>query len=190
MAISFSYYFALRAPVSHLFSLGHPWLICFPWASLALFLTLHYHGLLLIPLGFPSPIILFSSLGFMVLPLISYFLCLHYFEPTVAYSHFSTSYCPWLTISLFLGCFEPLFHFEAHLLILWACDPLFLPLRLNGFSIRLPILFCPCCCCWAFFFLFWLPKWPSTIFYHLCHNTNGLFATIYSLVSSLISMLC
>ena len=48
----------LRAPVSHLFPLGHPWPICFPWASLAYFLTLRSHGLLLTPLGFPGPITL------------------------------------------------------------------------------------------------------------------------------------
>ena len=35
----------LRAPVSHLFSLRHPWPICFAQASLALFLTLHSHEL-------------------------------------------------------------------------------------------------------------------------------------------------
>ena len=29
----------------HLFSLGHPWPICFSWASLAFFLTLYFHGL-------------------------------------------------------------------------------------------------------------------------------------------------
>ena len=46
----------LRAPISHLFPLGHPWLICFPWASLALFLTLHSHELLLTHLSFPDPI--------------------------------------------------------------------------------------------------------------------------------------
>ena len=34
----------LQAPVSHLFLLGHPWPIYFPWASLALFLTLYSHG--------------------------------------------------------------------------------------------------------------------------------------------------
>ena len=33
-----------------------------------------------------------SSLGFMGLPLIPYFLCFHYFEPAVTHSHFSTSY--------------------------------------------------------------------------------------------------
>ena len=53
----------LRAPVSYLFLLGHPWPIYFPWASLALFLTLHSHGLLLTLLSFPGPITLSLILG-------------------------------------------------------------------------------------------------------------------------------
>ena len=40
------------ASVSHLFSLGRPWPICFPWASSTLFLTLHSHGLSLSSLDF------------------------------------------------------------------------------------------------------------------------------------------
>ena len=75
-------------------SLGHPWLIYFLWASLTLLLTLHSHGLLLTSLGFLDPITLFSSLGFMGLPLILYFLCLHYFGLAVAYSHFSIYILP------------------------------------------------------------------------------------------------
>ena len=39
----------------HLFFLGHPWPICFPWASLALSLTLHSHGLLFNFFGFLRP---------------------------------------------------------------------------------------------------------------------------------------
>ena len=133
-------------------SLGHPWPICFLWASLTLLLTLHSHGLLLTSLGFPSPITLFSSLGFMGLPLTSYFLCLHYFGPTVALSHFSISYTAHgYAISFFLDSFKPTCLFKTHLFILWACDPLFLPLGPNGFAICLPILCYPCR--WAFFFL-------------------------------------
>ena len=45
-----------RAPVSHLLSLGHPGSVCFPWASSAIFLTLHSPGLLLNSSGFPGPI--------------------------------------------------------------------------------------------------------------------------------------
>ena len=43
--------------------LGRPWPICFYRASLALFLSLHSHWLLLSSLDFPSPIALFLILG-------------------------------------------------------------------------------------------------------------------------------
>ena len=62
MAIGFPIY---RLLCPFCFSLGDPWPICFLWTSLVLLLTLHYHGILLISLGFPDPITLFSSLGFM-----------------------------------------------------------------------------------------------------------------------------
>ena len=86
-----------------------------------------------------------SSLGLIGLPLTPYFL---YFEPAVTHSHFSTSYTTHgFLFSLFPGSFKLIYPFKAHLFILWACDPLFLQFRLNGFSIHLPILFCPRC--WA-----------------------------------------
>ena len=104
--------------VPFVFSLRHPWPICFLWASLALLLTLHSHGFLLISLGFPGPISLFSSLGFMGLSLTLYFLCLHYFGPAVALSHFSTSYTAHgYVISLFPGFFKPTCLFKAYLFI-------------------------------------------------------------------------
>ena len=81
-----------RALMFHLFSLRRPWPICFPWASLALFLTLYCHGLLLSSLGFLSPLHYLSSLGLMGLPSTPYFLYFHYFELVVAHSYFSTSY--------------------------------------------------------------------------------------------------
>ena len=81
-----------RALLSHLFSLGRLRPVCFPWASSVLFLTLHYHGLLLTSLGFPDPITLFSSLGPIGLPSAPYFLCFHYFGPATTHSHFFTSY--------------------------------------------------------------------------------------------------
>ena len=115
-------------------SLAHSWPICFLWASLALLLTLHSHGLLLISWGFPNPITLFSSLGFMGLPLTPYFLCLHYFGPVVAYSHFLIYHAHGYAISLFPGFFKPIFLLKAHLFISWACDLLFLPLGPNGFA--------------------------------------------------------
>ena len=54
---------------------------------------------------------------------------------------------------LFPDFFKPACLFKAHLLISWACDPLFLPLGPNGFVICLPILCCPCR--WAFLFSTW-----------------------------------
>ena len=120
-----------------------------PWPFL---LTLHSHGLLLTSLGFPGPLTLFSSLGFMGLPLTPYFLCLHYFEPAMAFSHFSISYTTHgYAISLFPASFKPTCLFKAHLFISWPFDPLFLSLGPNGFAICLPILCYPCR--WAFFFL-------------------------------------
>ena len=63
-----------RVLVSHLFSLGRPWPICFPWTSSTLFITLHSHGLLLSSLGFPGPITLSLILevhGLIINPLLS-----------------------------------------------------------------------------------------------------------------------
>ena len=123
--------------MSLLFSLGHPWPICLPWASSALLLTLYSHGLLLTSLCFPGPITSYSFLGFMSLPSIPYSLCLHCFGPAAAHSYFFSHHAlPMgllLTISLFPGSFEPICFLKAHLLISRTCDPLFLPLRLNGF---------------------------------------------------------
>ena len=65
--------------VPFIFSLGHPWPVCFLWASSSLLLTLHSHRLLLTSLDFLDPITSFSSLGFMGLPLTPYFLCMQYF---------------------------------------------------------------------------------------------------------------
>ena len=133
------------------FSIGHPWPICFLWASLSLLLTLHSHGLLLTSLGFLGPITSFSSLGFMGLSLTPYFLCLHYVGPAMVHSHFSISYTTHgYAISLFSGFLKPDYLLKAHLFIAWDCDPLFLPLEPNGFATCLPTLCCPCC--WAFFF--------------------------------------
>ena len=143
MAIGFPTY---RLLYPFCFSLGHPWPICFLWASLSLLLTLYSHGLLLTSLGFLGPITSFSSLGFMGLPLTPYFLCLHYFGPVVVHSHFSISYTTHgYAISLFLGFFKPVYLLKVHLFISWACDPLFLPLGPNDFATCLPTLCCPCC---------------------------------------------
>ena len=137
-----------RAPVSNLFSLGRPGPVCFPWASSALFLTLHSYGLLLNFLDFPGLITLSLILGvhrFAINPLLSLLSLL--WACRSPFSLFHIIYCPWFAFSLFSDSFKPIYLLKAHLFISWAYDPLFLPLGLNGFSIYLPTLFCPCC--WA-----------------------------------------
>ena len=134
--------------MSHLFSLRRPGPVCFPWASSTIFLALHYHGLLLNSLGFPGPITLFLILGvhgLAINPLLSLLSLL--WTCHGPFSFFHIIYCPWFAFSLFPGSFKPIYLFKTHLFISWACDPLFLLLGLNGFSICLPTPFCPCC--WA-----------------------------------------
>ena len=162
MAIGFPAY-GLICPFC--FSLGHPWPICFLWASSSLLLTLHSHGLLLTSLGFLNLITSFSSLGFIGLPLTPFFLCT--FGPIVAHSHFSTSYTAHgYAISLFPGFFKPIYLLKAHLFISWTCDPSFLPLGL----MVLP----PICQPFAGLSAFHLDpqKWPSTTckWFSLCHH--------------------
>ena len=87
----------LWALLSHLFPFGHPWPICFPWASLALFLTLHSYGLLLTPLRFLSPITLSFILrahGFAINPLLSLLALLR--ACCGPFSLFYITYCPWV----------------------------------------------------------------------------------------------
>ena len=77
--------------------------VFFLWASTAhLLILLGFLGpfanstlpwaLLLTSLGFPGPITLSLSLGFMGLPSIPYFLSLHYLGPAATLSHFANSY--------------------------------------------------------------------------------------------------
>ena len=138
----------LWALLSHLFPLEHPWPTSFPWASLALFLTLRFHELLLTPLGIPSPItssFILGAHGLAINPLLSLLALLR--VCCGPFSLFYITYCPWFATSLSPGSFRPICFLNAHLFILMAHDPLFLPLEFNGFSIHLLILFCPCC--WA-----------------------------------------
>ena len=87
----------LRALVFHLFPLGHPWPIYFPWAFLALFLTLHSHVLLLTPLGFLGPItlsLILGAHGLAINPLLSLLALLWaYYD---SFSLFYITYCPWV----------------------------------------------------------------------------------------------
>ena len=140
--------FNLAGPlwVYRLFSLGHPRPVSFPQASSTLFLTSHYHGLLLNSLGFPGPITLFLILGvhgLAINPLLSLLSLL--WARRSPFSLFHIIYCPWFAFFLFPGSFKLIYLFKTHLFISWAYDPLFLLLGLNGFSIRLPTPFCPCC---------------------------------------------
>ena len=122
------------------------------WASLAHlpqpFIVLCSYGFFLTPLGFLGPITLSFILGahgLSINPLLS-FLALLWADcgPFLL----STSYTAHeFATSLFLGSFRPVCFLKAHLFISWACDPLFLSLELNGFSIFLLTLFYPCC--WA-----------------------------------------
>ena len=134
--------------MSHLFSLGCPGPVCFPWASSAIFLTLHSHEFLLNSLGFLGPITLSLILGvhgFVINLLLSLLSLLWLCRGS--FSLFHIIYCPWFDFSLFPDSFKPIYLLKAHIFISWAYDLLFLPLGLNRFSIYLPTLFC--LCCWA-----------------------------------------
>ena len=147
--------------MSHLFSLGRLEPICFPWASLTLFLTLHSHGLLLNSLGFPDPItlsLILGAHGLAINPLLSLLSLL--WACRGPFSLFHIIYCPWFAFSLFLGSFKPIYLLKAHLFISWACDPLFLPLELNGFFIYFPNSFLSVLL--GFFLPLRLQKLPST----------------------------
>ena len=145
----FFYYITggLLCPICFLLGVPGP----FAFLGLPSPLTLHSHGFLLSSLGFPSPIILSFILeahGLAINLLLSLLSLLW------AYSHFFISYTAhgllfffFFFFFLFPGSFKPIYPFKAHLFISWACDPLFLPLGLNGFSIHLPTLFY--LCCWA-----------------------------------------
>ena len=156
----------LWALLSHLFPLEHPWPTSFPWASLAIFLTLRFHGLLLTPLGFPGLITLSFILGahgLAINPLLSLLSLLWVCHDL--FSLFHIIYCPWFAFSFFPGSFKPIYLLKAHLFISWTCDPLFLPLGLNGFSIYLPNSFLSVLL--GFSFPRGLPKWPLTHLYYL-----------------------
>ena len=137
-----------RASVSHLFSFGRLGPVCFPWASSALFLTLHFHGLLLNSLGFLGPITLSLILrahGLAINPLLS---LLSYFGSAMTYSHFSTSYTAHGL--LFLSFQAPLSPFTSSRPICLSHGPVIhysCRLDLMGFLSICQTLFCPCC--WA-----------------------------------------
>ena len=118
----------LRAPVSYLFPLGHPWPICFPWASLALFPNSAFPWYFTNSFRLPWPnYIIFHSWGSWACHQPPNFLCLHYFVLAVTHSHFSTLHTAHeFATSLSPGSFRPICFLKAHLFMLWAYDPLFL----------------------------------------------------------------
>ena len=151
-----------RAPVSHLFSLGCPGPVFFPWASSTILLNFaflwaftKFFGVSLAQLHYPS------SLGFMGLPSILYFLCFRYFGSAVAYSRFFTSYTAhgllflsfWAPLSPFTSskpiCLshELVIHYSCHMSIMGFLSICQL------FSVRVARLLLST----------WASKWPSTI---------------------------
>ena len=107
-----------RAPVSHLFSLWRPEPICFPWASSALFLTLHFHGLLLSSLSFPGPIklsLILGAHGLTINPLLSLLSLLWAYCGPFSLLHII--YCPQFAFSLFSDSFKLIYLFKTHLFI-------------------------------------------------------------------------
>ena len=98
--------YGLLCPLPFLF--GHPWPICFPWASLAHFLILHSHKLLLTLLGFSGPIILSFILGahrLSINPLFSYFIPLSLLWAILTFLH---HIIPMGLLLLSLGSFRPI----------------------------------------------------------------------------------
>ena len=111
---------------------------------------MHSHGLLLSLLGFPDPITISFTLGVHGLSinlLLTYFITSSLFWPIL------TFLLPMGLLLLSLGFLRPACFLRGPFIILWAYDPLFLPFRLNGFSLNLLTLFCPYCwassCYWA-----------------------------------------
>ena len=104
----------------------------FPWASLAHLLALGFFSL------FTNFVFPWAFTDFIGLSQPNYFiLILEVYGPAAVHSYFFSHHTlPMgllLTTSLFSGSFEPICFHKAHLLISWTCDPLFLPLGLNGF---------------------------------------------------------
>ena len=106
--------------------LGHPWPICFSWASLAFFLILLSHELLLIPLGFLGPITLSFILGAHGLSI----------NPLLSLLASFRAYCgPFLLFYIFpmglllLSLRAPLGSFASSRPILRARDPFILAIR-------------------------------------------------------------
>ena len=134
-------------------------------------------------IGLPPPKYFILILG-VYRPAIPYSLCLHYFEPAVAFSYFFLHHTLPMgllfAISLFPDSFEPICFLKAHLFISWNCDPLFLPLRLNGFcSLSFANFFSVCVARLGFLPFIRVPqKRPSTGLNEESVKDFQLYATI------------
>ena len=126
----------LLCPISFLF--GHPWPICFLWTSLAYFLILHSHGLLLTLLGFLNPITLSFILrahGLSINPLLSYFITSGLLCPILTFLHHIMSID---LLLLFLGSFRPICFPQGPFIFLSPITLSFI-LKAHGLSIN-PLL--------------------------------------------------
>ena len=114
----------LLCPISFLF--GHPWPICFPWASLAHFLIMHSHGILLTLLGLLGLITLsfiFEAYGLSINFLLFYFITSGLLWPILIFLHRIISMSLPL---LFLGSFKPIFFPQCpfiYFMGLWSIIP-------------------------------------------------------------------
>ena len=94
----------LRALMSHSLPLGHPWPVCFSWASLAIFPILHSYEVLLISLAFSGPItlsLILGAHGLTINPLLSLLTLL--WACYGPFSLFFITYCPWVCHFSFSG---------------------------------------------------------------------------------------
>ena len=131
------------------FFLGHPWPICLSWASSAPFTNFVFPWAFTDFIGLPRPnyfILILGVYGLAINPLLSLLALLWVCrDPFLLFSHHTVPMDLLLTISLFPGSFELICFLKAHLLISWTCDPLFLPLGLNGFFVLCLLPTSLCC---------------------------------------------
>ena len=141
----------LRAPVSHLFLIRHPWPIYFSWASLALFLTLHSYGLFTNSVGLPlpnyfiphpwglwachQPFTFFTCITTGLLwPILTF---LHHILPMgLLLLSFRALLGPFASLRPIYSFYEPIIHYSYHLGLMVFFYPLtnsFLPMFLGFF---------------------------------------------------------
>ena len=142
----------LRASLAHFFFLRHPRPTFFPWTFLA-HSNSAFSWAFVNSFGLPRPnyyILYLCGHGLSINPLLTYFITLGLPRSILAFI---------LTMGLLLlslGYFRPACFLQGPFIILWAFDPSFLPIGLNGFSLNLLTLFCPYC--WASSYCWALPK--------------------------------